>query len=170
MSNKQLVFDVKYGLPAKYPWMPSSIMVPREFADKFHNPRHLPVKTLTVKYLHPNRWLDTQSVVVYEQQTSGNGYPINIPVKWWDKMKKVVEHFSTHSNAVRRHWELLSFGLSGDISFDESTNFWAVTYYEHKKKASARHPNAATRESDRAAVEAGYMSLDAYVRKWGDKK
>lgn len=128
-------FDVVYGLatPDSFGWNDCRhLMVPREFCDKFHNPRHLPVIPNKVKYVpasgpQPDGWC----VYVLNRYFS-NGYASYLPVKWWDREEEVVESFSTYGYALDHQYFLGECGKEASVRWNDTDRVWDVCYNGRK--------------------------------------
>ena len=124
-------FDVVYGLQTTdYAGITSDhIMVSRQFCDKFHNPRHLPVLASKAKYVHSDHKHIPSAWVVYElNKYFSNGYASYLPVKWWDKAEEKVEHFSAHYYALDRIDQLRDCGIAAECRWLDSESVWEVYY------------------------------------------
>lgn len=127
-------FTVVYGLQVTdYAGITASeMMVPREFCDKFHNPRHLPAIIKQVRYIPPKEYLPASLVVYTRIRTFSNGTGYNIPTKWWDKDEEVVEQFTTHMFALDRMELLNDHGVKAHVDWNDVEKVWEVYYYGQK--------------------------------------
>lgn len=121
-------FDIVYGINTTdfAGVQVDYIMVGRDFCDRFHNPRHLPVIPTKVKWQH-------DTVAVYQKvREFTNGRELFLPMTWWDKQKQSVDSFVTNHAAQAQREFLHSLGHTVlSVVWNDTDRTWDVTYLVH---------------------------------------